>query len=355
MLTIASRPGHPAPVHPTATPPAPPRASGARQAVGVAAAAVSGGAIAVQSRINGELGARLHDGIAAATISFLTGMALLLILVPATASGRAGLAAIRVALRRRQLRPWQCLGGVCGAFLVLTQGVTVAALGVAVFTVAMVAGQSASGLLVDRAGVGPTGKHPVTVPRLIGAGLAVVSVGISVADRLTSPRMIVLAALPAVAGLGVAWQQAVNGRVRQAAGSALPAAFVNFVAGTTTLIVVFAGNVAVRGLPSGALPTQWWLYTGGAMGVALIAIAATVVRLTGVLLMGLAMIAGQLLCALIVEVVAPGDGTGPGGHTLLGVALTLVAVGITALPPRWPGQLPTAPRPGATPRPGRWA
>jgi transporter family-2 protein len=290
--------------------------------------------VAVQSRVNGELGARLHDGIAAAVISFGTGMVLLLLLVPATAAGRRGLAAIGEALRRRELRPWHCLGGVCGAYLVLTQGVTVAAIGVAVFTVAMVAGQSVSSLLVDRAGLGPTGKHPVTPARLIGAGLAIVAVGVSVADQLASPHAIALAALPALAGIGVAWQQAVNGRVRDAAGSPLPAAFVNFTAGTTTLVIVYAVDVTLRGWPTGPLPADLWLYSGGAMGVALIAIAASVVRLTGVLLMGLAMIAGQLLCALALALLAPGTAGGPGGYTVAGVALTLVAVGVTVLPGR---------------------
>ena len=305
-----------------------------RRGGGVALAALSGAAVAVQSRINGELGSRLHDGIAAATISFGTGMLVLFALVPATRRGRAGLTAIRAALARGDLRGWQCLGGVCGAYLVVTQGTTVAVLGVAVFTVAMVAGQSGSALLVDRAGIGPTGRHPVTTRRVAGAVLAVIAVVVSVAGRLTGPHALGLAVLPALAGFGVAWQQAVNGRVREAAGAALPAAFVNFATGTTALGVAFAVDVGLRGLPAGHLPVEPWLYLGGPLGVLFIAVAASVVRLTGVLLMGLAMIAGQLLAAVALELVVPGTAGHAGAYTVGGVAITLLAVGVAALGPR---------------------
>jgi transporter family-2 protein len=311
---------------------------------GLALAALSGATVAIQSRINGELGARLHDGIAAAAISFGTGMLALLAMVPATRRGRLGLAAIRAALSRGDLRGWHCLGGVSGAYFVVTQGTTVAVLGVAVFTVALVAGQSASALLVDRLGIGPTGRHAVTTPRVAGAVLAVIAVGVSVAGRLTTPHALGLAALPALAGFGVAWQQAVNGRVREAAGTPLPAAFVNFATGTAALGVAYAVEVALRGLPSGRLPPEPWLYLGGPLGVLFIAVAASVVRLTGVLLMGLAMIAGQLLAALALELTVPGTAGHTGMYTVGGVAITLLAVGIAALGPRRsPGDRHTAP------------
>src|SRR4051794_18955973 len=114
---------------------------------------LSGALVALQSRINGNLAAELHDGIAAAVISFGTGLLILVVLIFGRRTGRQGLARVREALRRRTLRPWQCLGGACGAYFVVTQGLTVGALGVAFFTVAAVAGQSGSGLVVDRLGV----------------------------------------------------------------------------------------------------------------------------------------------------------------------------------------------------------
>ncbi|GAB3945842.1 DMT family transporter [Micromonospora vulcania] len=289
--------------------------------------------MALQSRINGELGVRLADGFAAAVVSFGLGLVVLLVLVPATPGGRRGIVAFRRALAAGALRPWQCLGGVCGAFLVATQGLTIGSLGVAVFTVAVVAGQSGSSLAVDRAGIGPTGRQPVTMQRLAGAMLTVLAVGLSVSDRLGDPGALALALLPLLAGIGIAWQQAVNGRVRAAADSALTATLVNFTVGTVALLVAFAIDIAVRGFPTGHLPTEPWLYLGGPIGIVFIAIAAAIVRFTGVLLLGLATIAGQIVGAVVLDLVLPTTASHPSPATLLGAALTMVAVLIAALAP----------------------
>ncbi|HEX6498394.1 MAG TPA: DMT family transporter [Micromonosporaceae bacterium] len=292
---------------------------------------IAGVTVAVQSRINGELGARMHDGLGAAVVSFVIGLILLLVLTAAVPSGRRGLVRLRAALGDRSLRGWQCLGGVCGAFLVTTQGFTVAVLGVAVFTVAVVAGQTGSSLVVDRMGAGPGGPRPLTTPRVVGAVLAVLAVVLAVYDRLGAPRALLLAGLPLLAGIGSAWQQAVNGRVR-AASSTVTASLVNFVVGTAALLLVFAVDTAVRGIPT--LPGEPWLYLGGPIGVAFIAISASVVRYTGVLLLGLATVAGQLVGAVLLDVFAPTGSVHVSGTTLGGIALTLVAVGIAALPTR---------------------
>ncbi|WP_245712993.1 DMT family transporter [Micromonospora nigra] len=311
-----------------------PPLSAARRVTGVTVALASGVAVAVQSRINGALGVRLGDGIATAVISFGVGLVLLLVLVPALPAGRRGVLTLRRALVSGALRPWQCLGGMCGAFLVVTQGVTVGTLGVAVFTVAVVAGQSGSSLAVDRAGIGPAGRQPVTGSRLAGAALTVVAVLLAVGDRLGEPGTLGLAVLPLLAGVAIAWQQAVNGRVRAAAGSALTATLVNFTVGTLALLVAFAVDLAIRGRPPGSLPPEFWYYLGGPIGVVFIAVAAAIVRFTGVLLLGLATIAGQIVGAVLLDVVLPTEASRPGPTTLLGAALTLMAVAIAALGPR---------------------
>lgn len=293
---------------------------------GVGLAAFAGAGMAVQARINGELGRRLGDGLAAATISFGVGLILLLLLLPWTLRG---LGRVRVALRDGSLRWWQTIGGLCGAFLVATQGITVASIGVAVFTVAVVAGQTASGLAVDRAGLAPGGSRPITLARGLGALLCVVAVLIVVGDRLGDAGALGLAALPALAGVGIAWQQGMNGFVRDAGGSVLPATLINFLTGTLGLLIVAGIGFAVRGLPE-ALPSQPWLYLGGPLGMAFIALAAAIVRRIGVLLLGMATIAGQIVGALLIDAIAPSEAGPPDLRTLAGASLALAAIALAA-------------------------
>ncbi|MEU7139446.1 DMT family transporter [Nocardia sp. NPDC046473] len=297
-----------------------------------------GAGVAVQGRINGALGARLDDGIAAATISFGSGLLILVIAFVFSGRLREGAAKVRTALSAGTLRPWHLLGGLCGAFFVACQGLTVAAIGVTAFTVAVVAGQLLSSLVVDRLGVAPSGRTPVTVLRFGGAALGVVAVliagvgrsgapagALSVPDSLHGAPTALLIILPALAGVGLAWQQAVNGRVGEVGGS-LSATLVNFCVGLAALVVIEAVVLIDSGFPD-EFPTQPWLYLGGLIGIAFIALAAVTVRWIGVLLLGLTSVAGQLLMSIALDIATP-TSAGLSVTAVVGSALTLVAVGI---------------------------
>jgi bacterial/archaeal transporter family-2 protein len=161
---------------------------------------------------------------------------------------------------------------------------------------------------------------------------------VAVAGRFGTPTGLALAALPLVGGLGAAVQQAINGQIREVSRSSTAATLVNFIVGTAALALVQVVDLVVRGRPA-HLPTPLWLYLGGPLEVIVIAISAAVVRAIGVLLLGLALVAGQLAGALVIDLVAPGSSGRPGASTWLGVALTLVAVGIAARPdPRSAGE-----------------
>ncbi|HEY0453368.1 DMT family transporter [Actinophytocola sp.] len=299
---------------------------------GAALAAVGGVALAVQGRVNGQLGHLMNDGVFAALISFGIGTVLLVAAVSVTPSARAGLIRLRSSVRGGRLRPWQCLGGACGAFLVTSQGFTVSILGVAVFTVAVVAGQVVASLAVDRAGLGPGAAEPITPPRALGALLAVVAVIIAVSDHAAIGEAGGLwwALLPAIAGLGLAWQTAVNGLVRVESDNVVVPTLVNFSVGTGALILAALVDLAIRGLPH-APPGVWWYYVGGPLGIVAILTAVSAVKLTGVLLLGLSSVAGQLIGAVLLDLVVPTAGGGLSTTGLIGTAITMVAVGVAAI------------------------
>ena len=293
--------------------------------VGGLLAATGGVAIAVQARVNGSLAQSLQNGLLAALISFAVGFVVLLFLVFSRRAGRAGLLRLSDALRHRRIRWWECIGGVSGAVLVGSQGLVVATIGVAVFTVAVVVGQVVSSLVVDRSGIGPGEPKPLTPTRVAGACIGVSAVTVAVSHQFTSPSTVWLAVLPLIAGLLMGWQQAVNGLVREAADHSMATILVNFTVGTITLALV---NLAVMGGVPGGFPSDWWLYIGGLLGIVGVGGAIVSVRFIGVLMVGLCAVCGQLIGAVLLDVVS--------GHlalpTVVGVALTLVSVGVAALP-----------------------
>ncbi|MDQ0924237.1 transporter family-2 protein [Pseudarthrobacter sp. W1I19] len=314
---------------------------------GLPLAVGSGLAIPVQGRINGALGARLGDGIAASVVSFSTGLLLMILISLVLPRGRAGLASILPAVRSRAFPRIYVFAGGIGALFVFAQSFTVGILGVALFTVATVTGQTVSGLLVDRLGIGPAGKKSVTGIRIIGCLLTIAAVAWAVSPRFSAaadgtgagapdagPSALLLPLLlPVLAGFLMSFQQAMNGTATVHYGTPIAATLVNFVAGGLVLWTAYGIKLAVAG-PGNPLPGEWWYYAGGPMGCVFIGLGALLVRSLGVLVTGLGMIAGQLLGSLALDVILPAPGTVVAPATVLGTILTLAAIVLATLP--WP-------------------
>jgi bacterial/archaeal transporter family-2 protein len=320
-------------------------------AAGLPLAVAAGLAIPLQGRINGALGTRLNDGIAAATVSFTAGLILMLVICLILPKGRAGLAQILPAVKERRFPPIYVMAGSIGALFVFAQTLTIGLLGVALFTVATVTGQTLSGLLVDRLGIGPAGKRSVTGIRILGSLLTIAAVTWAVSPRFATPAAAATAGAGAAAGLGepsqlllplllpvlagffISFQQAMNGTATAHYGTPLAATLVNFISGTVVLWVAWLVKLAVLGAGN-ALPAEWWYYLGGPMGCVFIGLGALLVRSLGVLVTGLGMIAGQLLGSLGLDVAFPTPGTVIALPTVLGTLLTLGAIVLATLP--WP-------------------
>jgi transporter family-2 protein len=282
---------------------------------------IAGALLGLQGRINGELGHRLGSAVAAALVSFTVGTVCFVVIV-ATRH--------RAALRRLRHEPgrwWWWLGGLAGAAVVASTAEGVPQIGVALVSVCIVAGTAVGALAVDEIGLGPAGRQQLSATRVGGAVLAVAAVALgALGDRHAAVRPLLFAALFA-AGAASAWQQAANGQLRRTT-SVPVASLVSFTGGTLVLLAV----TAVQGeLAGGGWPHEWWLYVGGLLGAVYIALAAASVSRLGVLRLSLATVAGQLLGAVVLDVVWPAPGIELHVTTVIGVVLTFVAVAVSGL------------------------
>ena len=289
-------------------------------------ALVIGSLTSVQSRINGQLSKDIHNGIAAALISFLSGWLFVIIVCILWKPDRNGLANIWKALRTRRLKPWEVIGGMGGGFFVAIQSSSVPIIGVAIFTICAVGGQTISSMIVDLIGLSPSGKHKVTPVRAITAIVTLISVTIAVYPDLQSATFRFAPILLAIiVGVVVSFQQAINGRVNVVSTRPLATTFVNFLMGSTVLTIALMINLA-RGGSIGALPTSFVVYLGGIIGVIYIAVSAFTVRHIGILNMILFSVTGQLIGALFLDWLAPAANTKVTSYLLTGTAMTLGAV-----------------------------
>ena len=299
----------------------------------VAIAVLSGALTSLQTRINSQLASELGDSFVAAIVSFGSGLLILTVIVFVAPTGRHGLVRLRDSVRARET-PWFFLiGGAFGAAFVIGQGLTAAIVGVALYTIAVVATQTVTGAVIDRVGLGDLPKRPVTLLRVVASVLAVAAVAYAGLSDLRADIPIALLILPLLVGIGIGYQQAVNGQVRHVSQSALTATFLNFLVGTIVLVVALGIHLLITGWVA-TFPTDPILYTGGAVGVLFIGGAALVVRTIGVLLLSLSTVAGQLLGALVLDLVIPIEGRELTVPTVIGTLATLIAVSLAVLSAR---------------------
>jgi len=293
---------------------------------------------ATQSRVNGALGHFVGSAITAALVSFGSGLIVVATIAMAVPKIRSAFFAIPELIRSGELKWWQCIGGVSGAFYVIGQGFVVPIIGVAIFTIAIVAGQTVSSLFVDKFGLGPAGPRAVSAWRVFSAALAIVGVVVSVLGR-DHTGTFSIPAIMYVFGSGslTAAQYAVNGRVAKSTQQPLASTLLNFIVGTSALLIIMILDVIAthKMIPAPPSPLEHpILWTGGTIGVVYVAAAAVLVRLLGVLIFALTSVVGQLTGAVILDIVYPTAGSHVTTELLLGVAITAGAVILASFSPK---------------------
>jgi bacterial/archaeal transporter family-2 protein len=132
-------------------------------------ALAAGVLLPVQAGLNAQLRSALGSPVAAALVSFLVGtasLAMVALLLRTPLLGRAWAVT----------SPWQWSGGLIGAVYVLAAIVLAPKLGAATLIAAVVAGQMITSLVLDQYGLVGFPVHPLTLVRVLGAGLVIAGV-----------------------------------------------------------------------------------------------------------------------------------------------------------------------------------
>ena len=291
-------------------------------------AAISGLMIAVQARANGELSYRMGNPIEAALVSFGSGLIIISFISAFNPAIKAGIRNLRGALKRKEIPLWTLFAGMLGGSFVAVQTQIVPIIGVAIYSVASIAGQTAASLVVDRIGLTGGGKKHITVRRVAAAGITVLAVLISVLDRLEANNLSVLAVLlGCFAGAIVGVQRALNGQINESTQQSFTTSLLNFIMGTTILVIFLGLGMLINRTEIVSLPAgPWWMYTGGTIGIIYIAFTSTIVQHLGVLTFTLISVGGQLVGSLLIDFYSPTEGVNVSVYLVTGIVMTYVGV-----------------------------
>jgi transporter family-2 protein len=291
-------------------------------------AALSGAMIALQARANGELSHRLNNGLQAALVSFSSGLLIIFVITLFNSQIKDGIKNLRTAVANKEIARWKLFAGALGGSFVAIQTQIVPLIGVAIYSVASIAGQTAMSLIVDRIGLTGGGKKLISPRRVLAAVLTVLAVLVSVWDRIDADNLSMVAVTAGgIAGAIVGIQRALNGQINEHSHQSFTTSLLNFATGTTfLLILISAGLILGRNelspLPSG----PWWIYTGGVIGVIYIAFTSTIVQHLGVLTFTLFSVGGQLVGSLVIDLVLPTKGVSVSAYLVTGIVMTYAGV-----------------------------
>jgi len=291
-------------------------------------AALSGVMIAFQARANGELSHRLDNAPQAALVSFSSGLFFITIYAIFSPKIKEGIKRLRSAVSRGEIPKIRLLAGSLGGAFVALQTSVVPLIGVALYSVASIAGQSAVSLLVDRIGLTGGGVKLISPRRIAAAVITVIAVLVSVIDKLEADNFQLFALLLAlIAGALVGVQRALNGQINGHSQNSYTTSLLNFITGTSFLtlfiiILIALGRVELDPLPIG----PWWIYTGGVIGVIYIAATSLIVQHLGVLTFTLFSVGGQLIASLLLDIYSPTQGVSVSWYLVSGIAMTYIGV-----------------------------
>ncbi len=290
------------------------------------AAVVGGSFMAVQARVNSGLGQEIGSGILAALVSFSIGLLIISVATLASSKNRAALSFTVAKFKDSSIPLWLSIAGMLGGIYVIMQGVVAGLIGVALFSIGVVAGSALSALVLDGNGLLGLTKRKIGLTRLAGTVLALS--GLVVASDLANYSFSPLILLPFAAGIGIGFQQAMNGLFGKLAQSAIVPTFFNFIAGTVFIALAL---LTVEGFSFPAnWPTNPLLYLGGVVGVIFIFMQVVVLPKIGALSMGIAMLVGQLSGSVLLDLLVPIADRAVTISTLLGIVLAMLGAALVA-------------------------
>lgn len=295
-----------------------------RPVAAVGLAVLAGISIATQAFVNGQLGTSLGSPLSAAVVNQAVAVLALTLVGLGTGALRRAWRQIRAGAA---IRRWHLAVCVISVLNVTVASAAAPRLGVALLAVAVVAGQCMGGLLADRLGLTPRGRRDLTLERVGSAGLALaaVAVGAATAD---SGSDITLMSLAFLGGMGFPFLQAGVGQIAILTREPLAAAQVCFSLAAVATALVAMGAVGVAP-PHGWLAASPGEWVGGLLGAAAVVIIAVTVPVLGALQLTLAIVAGQTMGGLGMDIVAPVRGRPVSELTAVTVVFVLSAVWVS--------------------------
>lgn len=276
---------------------------------------IAGAASPTQASVNSRVREDLRSPYLTSIVSFICATVIMAAVVLA-AEGNLDIPYGRIA----EQPFWIWLGGTCGTAIVFLNILCLPHLGSARNVMLICFGQTMTGLLIDQFGLFGSPLIRMTLMRTAGAvmviaGIALVN-GIAGEDKAkreskgaSGAGTAVYILLAVLCGFSCAAQIAINGTLREYAGSAFKATFISMAVGLicilllTIAVVLFKGRYAIYdgGKDHGPVRFRWWMPAGGALAIVIVAGNAIAAPVLGTGVVTILNLVGMMAAGLVID------------------------------------------------------
>ncbi len=267
-------------------------------------AGLAGVFVSIQGIFNGAFTATGAGPLLAGWISYLGTLLTVVVIIVAQGNLQKFFGILRT-----QGKWWWFGVGAGGVPIVIAMAWGIPLVGATIASVCAVGGQTIMGLILDRLGVGLPQKIRLTGKRIAAAGVVLIGLALAISAGGTGVSsvwaMVGVGLLIFFACSSISFQNAGNGAVTARSGYPLIATFTSVAGGATIMSAIVLVSFLLGSFEKLNFPGthDWWMYLGGPAGAGIVFCAAWSVRRLGTFRLALAMVSGQLVTAMIVDLV----------------------------------------------------
>ena len=197
------------------------------------------------------------------------------------------------------------LGGAVGVFTTVFNNFAFGRISVTAILALGLLGQSLSGIIIDQFGLCGMAKHPFSGRKLIG--LSFILIGI--AFMINSFELIAVT-VSFISGVTIVTSRTLNGKLADLTSVQI-STFFNYAVGLVGAVFIFliieGGEALYPGFGTEPFSSNWWIYFGGLLGVAVVYIINVVVVKISAFYLTLLVFVGQVFSGIVVDIIISGE------------------------------------------------
>lgn len=204
----------------------------------------------------------------------------------------------------KRLPFYMYLGGMIGVFTIVFNNIAFGKISISAILALGLLGQSITSIIIDQFGLFNMPQSKFNKRKIVGFVFLLLGIFIMTSNQKSTNTVAVIVSL--LTGLTIVLGRTINAQLAQET-SMIKSTLFNYIVGfaTSIIILLIVGRDEIL-FASFTLPSNWWVYTGGIIGVFTIMLLNITVSKVSSFYLTLLLFVGQVFSGIIVDIILSG-------------------------------------------------